>query len=140
METKESPSPTRDRKRILIIEDDQTLCKFLSYRLSKLDFEVFIARDGEEGLNGAKREFPDLIILDLGLPKMGGGDVCKAIREDPDKKFARTPIIMLTARNSDVDRVIGKVIGANSYMAKPFDAEELLKEIYKLCSEDRSKG
>ena len=120
------------KKRILIIEDDQNTGKFLSYRLRKLNFEVLLVDDGEKGLSEAKRESPDLVILDLGLPRLSGEEVCKSIREDHNKKFARTPIIMLTARNSDVDRVIGKVIGANCYMVKPFEADALLKEIRKL--------
>ena len=121
-----------NRKRILIVEDDQTISKFLSFRLRQLNFEVMTAKDGEEGLSGARQNLPDLIILDLGLPKLSGQEVCKAIREDHDKAFAKIPIVMLTAKDSDVDRVIGKVIGANAYIAKPFQDDELLKEVEKL--------
>ncbi len=120
------------KKKILILEDDQNTGKFLSYRLKKLDFDVLVVGDGEKGLSEARREPPDLVILDLGLPKLSGEEVCKAIREDHDKKFAQIPIIMLTAKNSDVDHVIGKVIGANCYMVKPFKADDLIKEIKKL--------
>ena len=119
---------------MLIVEDDQAIREFLGYRLRHLNFEVITAQDGEEGLAGARQNFPDLIILDLLLPKMSGEELCKTIREDNDKAFASIPILMLTAKNSDVDRVIGKVIGANCYMAKPFHANDLLKEIRKLVS------
>ena len=79
----------------------------------------------------ARLRLPDLIILDLKLPKLTGEEVCKAVREDRDKKFAVTPIIMLTGKNTDTDRVIGMVIGANSYVMKPFRMENLLKEMRK---------
>ena len=123
---------TMDKKKILIVEDDESISKFLSYRLSRLEFEVALAKDGEEGLEKAK-EIPDLIILDLMLPKFSGEEVCKAIREnEDDERFANIPIIMLTAKTSDVDRIVGKVIGANTYMTKPFRADELVKEIRRL--------
>ncbi len=133
MQTAERRTECKTKKTILIVEDDQNTLKFLSFRLKLLNFDVIQALDGEEGLKDARHKTPDLIILDLGLPKISGEEVCKAIREDANKTFASTPIIMLTAKNSDVDRVIGKVIGANSYIAKPFEAGQLLKEIHKLC-------
>lgn len=117
------------KKRILIIEDDQSISKFLAHRLRQMQFEVVLAADGEEGLNKARQEVPDLVLLDLTLPKCSGEEVCKAIREDENEHFSSTPIIMLTAKTSDADRIIGKVIGANSYMTKPFRSDELLKEI-----------
>ena len=119
------------KKRILIVEDDLAISKFLGVRLRSLDFEVIVAYDGEVGLKEAKKHAPDLIILDLKLPKLTGEEVCKAVREDKDKKFALTPIIMLSAKSSDVDRVVGMVIGANGYVTKPFRVESLLKEIKK---------
>lgn len=133
LETQTSPMETgvRTKKRILVVEDDPVISRVLGYRLRNLEFEVIIANDGETGLNDARRVFPDLIILDLKLPKLSGEEVCKAIREDHDKKFASTPIIMVTAKNSDVDRVIGMVIGASCYVTKPFRIETLLKEINK---------
>ena len=72
---------------------------------------------------------PDLIILDLMLPHLPGGEVCKAVREDDDEEIAKIPIIMLTANASDVDRIVGKVIGANYYMTKPFDFSDVLENI-----------
>ena len=126
----------RNLKRILIIEDDQAIREFLGYRLRKLNYDIIAAENGEEGLTKARQNFPNLIILDLMLPKLSGEELCKAIREDHDKLFAKIPIIMLTAKNSDVDRVIGKVIGANCYIEKPFKADHLLKEIKRLITEN----
>ena len=119
------------KKKVLIVEDDLATNKFLGVRLRSLDFEVITAYDGEAGLKEARRHHPNLIILDLKLPKMIGEEVCKAIREDHDKTFALTPIIMLSGKNSDVDRVVGTVIGANCYVTKPFRIESILKEIHK---------
>jgi DNA-binding response OmpR family regulator len=120
------------KKKILLVEDDPYVNEVLGYRLRSLDFEVLIAQDGEAGLKKAGEKFPDLIILDLMLPKLSGEQLCKNIREHQDKKFSKIPIIMLTGKTSDVDRVIGRVIGANSYVTKPFDIENLLKEINRL--------
>ena len=121
----------KGKKKILVVEDDLSVSKFLGVRLRSLGFEVFVAYDGEEGLKEAKLRRPDLVILDLRLPRMTGEEVCKAIRADYDKKFAATPILMLSAKNSDVDRVMGMVLGADSYLANPFKIENLLKELKK---------
>lgn len=121
------------RKKILIVEDDLSISKFLAYRLRKLDYDVIVAADGNEGLKKARLEPPDLVILDLMLPACSGEEVCKAIREDDNDQFSKTPIIMLTAKSSDVDRVIGKAIGANHYMTKPFDADELLDAVRRFA-------
>ena len=120
------------KKKILIVEDDRDQSKFLSYLLKKSGFDVQAAGDGEEGLNLARQERPDLVILDLRLPKCPGEEVCKAIREDEDKHFARTPIVMLTGKTADVDRVIGNVIGASCYLTKPFHTADLLKQVGRL--------
>lgn len=117
------------KKKILIVEDDESVRTMLSTRMEKLGFEVARAEDGFEGLDEARRLRPDLIILDLRLPGRPGEEICKAIREDADGEFSRTPILMLTGKASDVDRVIGMVIGANAYVPKPYRLPKLLKEI-----------
>ena len=122
----------RNPKRILIVEDETSISKSLSHRLRALGYEVTVAENGEEGLEKVKRESPGLVILDLMLPKLPGEEVCRAIRLSENEMLAETPIIMLTAKSSDVDRIVGKVIGANSYMTKPFHADSLLKEIQRL--------
>ena len=88
-----------------------------------------MANDGETGLKKAKRNVPDLIILDLMLPGIPGEMVCKSLREDDRVDLQQIPIIMLTAKSGDVDRLIGKVIGANVYLTKPFDADSLIGEV-----------
>ncbi|MBM3244747.1 MAG: response regulator [Candidatus Omnitrophica bacterium] len=117
-------------KKVLIVEDEVDICRILSLRFQKKGFEVLVANNGEEGFNKAKQEKPDIIILDLMLPKLPGEEVCKKIRSD--EEIAETPIIMLTAKATDVDRIVGKVIGANAYLYKPFDAKQLLEEVDKL--------
>ncbi len=117
------------KKRILLIEDELDVCKSLAYRLKKVGFDVFISNDGEDGLKQAQEKIPDLIILDLMLPSMPGEEICKALRENDREEFQTIPIIMLTARTAESDRIIGKVIGANSYIMKPFDIDHLLNEI-----------
>lgn len=119
-------------KKILIIEDENELCDFIGLRLQQGGFEVIVANDGIEGLNKARLERPDLIILDLMLPKMHGEDVCKEVRKDP--YIFATPIIMLTAKCTEADQVIGTVIGANVYMVKPFEGVKLMQAVNKLLA------
>ena len=126
---------TETRKpQILIVEDDESVREMLSYRLSKMGYDVSQASDGFQGYDDARRLRPDLVLLDLRLPGRPGEEICKAIREDQDEQFARTPILMLTGKASDVDRVIGMVIGANAYIPKPFRLPKLLKEINRCLS------
>ena len=118
------------KKRVLIIEDSPFLSRILESGFVKDGFEVSVCSDGESGLKAAKEEMPDLIILDLILPKLSGEDVCKEIRKDD--KIKATPIIMLTAKDSEADKIIGRVIGADKYLPKPFDADKLIKEVREL--------
>ena len=118
------------KKKILIIEDDMHLSGITRLILEKKGYDASIADNGETGLTLARRDNPDLIILDLCLPKLKGEEVCREIRRD--EKMGSLPIIMVTAKDLDADRIIGRVIGANSYMTKPFEMAELLKEIDKL--------
>ena len=118
------------RKKILIIDDERDFGALLKLSLQENGFDVIIAEDGKSGLEKAKYERPDLIILDLGLPGLSGEEICRQIRKDECPKGV--PIIMLTAKGSDADRIIGKVIGADSYLTKPCDTQILLKEIDRL--------
>lgn len=117
-------------KKILVIEDEARLRTILGYRLAHNGYNVMFAADGEQGLQCVLDRHPDLIILDLMLPKLPGEEICKHIRKD--EELCDIPIIMLTAKGTDTDRVIGRVIGASSYMVKPFDSQELLSQIYSL--------
>lgn len=121
------------KKRILIVEDDKDISRTLSLRLGMEGFEVMTAQEGYEGFYKATTQRPNLIILDLKLPGLPGEEICKELRKD--ERCASLPIVMLTAKDTDVDRVIGKTIGADQYMNKPFDIDELLKKIYLLLRE-----
>lgn len=116
-------------KRILLVEDDPDICKVVSFRLKQAGYHVDIAHSGEEGLREAREHVPDLIILDLMLPSLPGEEVCKSLREDDRIDLQQVPIIMLTAKSREADRIVGKVIGANSYLIKPFEVQELLYEV-----------
>lgn len=103
-----------DRK-ILIVDDEKTIVDILKFNLEKEGFHTVEAYDGEDGVNKAFAENPDLILLDLMLPKMDGFEACRKIREK-----LSTPIIMLTAREEEVDKVLGLELGADDYITKPF--------------------
>ncbi len=111
-------------EKILLVEDEKTLAKALKFSLEKEGFIVSVAYDGEEALKAAGREEPQLIILDLMLPKIDGFEVCRTIRRD-----SQVPIIMLTARDEDIDKILGLELGADDYMTKPFNTRELLSRI-----------
>jgi len=119
-----------DTKKILLIEDDANLSQLLSGRLEKCGFILVTANDGRDGLAKVKSEMPDLIILDLKLPKLPGEEVCRQVRKDD--ATAKIPIIMMTGKTSEVDRVIGRVIGADYYITKPFEMSDLLSAILKV--------
>ena len=127
------------KSRILIIENEEHFASLIKLNLEHTGkYEVFIAGDGEEGLRKARQENPHLIILDLGLPKLSGEEVCKEIRRD--EKIGNSPIIIVTAKVTPVDSIVGKVIGANSYITKPFETNKLLKEIDKILNKPQNKG
>ena len=112
-------------KAILIIEDNRDLCGLLNLHLSDMNFQVHLAFDGPSGLSKAQTHTYDLIILDLMLPGLDGLELCKRLRRD--KPY--TPILMLTAKSSEVDRVVGLEIGADDYVTKPFSIPELLARV-----------
>jgi len=119
-----------DKKKILIIEDEKDIRRTLQLQLEAEGFEVIAASDGEDGLRKAKTEGPDLLILDLRLPKLPGEEVCRELRKD--EKYLSMPIIMLTAKGTDADWVRGMVIGANYYIPKPYDMKDLLETMQLL--------
>jgi DNA-binding response OmpR family regulator len=110
--------------KILVIEDDASLREALVYNLRRDDYTPLVATDAPSGLATARREKPDLVVLDLMLPGGSGFDVCRSIRA-----FSTVPIIILTARDEDIDRVLGLEIGADDYVTKPFSLRELLARI-----------
>ncbi|MDH4270720.1 MAG: response regulator transcription factor [Candidatus Aminicenantes bacterium] len=113
------------KEKILIIEDEEELVKGLNLNLVLEGYEVGWALDGEDGLKKALREAPDLILLDIMLPKKNGLDVCRELR----RQNITVPIIMLTAKSEEVDKVVGLEIGADDYITKPFSVRELLARI-----------
>lgn len=124
-------SEVADKKKVVIVDDEVDLCTTLSVRFKKWGYAVKTAHDGKSGFALVKKEFPDLVILDLHLPLLSGEDVCKLIRRDD--LIGHIPIIMLTAKTNEVDRIIGKVIGANEYITKPFDIDELFSKVSALA-------
>jgi two-component system OmpR family response regulator len=110
--------------KILIVEDDRNLLDTLKYNLRKEGYDVVAAVDGAEALDVARREKPDLIILDIMLPKLSGFEVCRILRKE-----MTIPILMLTARTEEVDKIVGLEIGADDYMTKPFSMRELLARL-----------
>lgn len=111
-------------KRILIIEDEKNLARFIELELKYEGYEVKVANDGREGLQSALQEDWDVVLLDLMLPRLNGMEVCRRLRQEKD-----TPIIMITARDSVIDRVSGLDHGADDYIVKPFAIEELLARL-----------
>ena len=112
-------------KRILIVEDEKNIVDILSFNLSKEGYETLEAYDGETGLQLALEQDPDLILLDLMLPRMNGFDVCRGLR----RAGHNTPVIMLTAREEETDKVLGLELGADDYITKPFSMRELLARV-----------
>lgn len=115
------------RGRVLIIEDDKDILNLVAWHLKAADYEVLKAEDGVSGLDVALREKPDLIILDLMLPGMDGLDVCKSLKRN--KETGPIPIIMLTARGEEADRIVGLELGADDYVVKPFSPRELVLRV-----------
>lgn len=118
------------KKRILLIEDEEDMVYAVTLQLEANNYEVLTAYDGQEGLEKAKKEKPDLIVLDLMLPKMDGYKVCGLLKADT--RYNKIPIIMFTARAQESDKETGKEVGANAYITKPFEQEVLLDKIKEL--------
>ncbi len=113
--------------KVLIVENEEAISTLLDYNLSREDFETRIAVDGEDALLKLQEFQPDIVILDWMLPKVSGIEVCRRIRQNPDTK--NLPIIMLTARSEEADRIRGLETGADDYLTKPFSTAELLARV-----------
>jgi DNA-binding response OmpR family regulator len=121
-----------DVPRILIVEDVPEIVLGLKIRLKKAGYEVLTASDGSQGLEMAREEKPDLILLDLMLPKVHGYKVCRLLKFD--KQYEHIPIVMLTARAMNYERELGLEVGADAYLTKPYDHRELLQVIDDLLT------
>ena len=125
-------------KRVLIIEDDKDIVELVRYNLANEGFEVIAIADGSSGLASLRKGAPDLLILDLMLPRMPGLEVCKEIRRD--STLNRLPILMLTARGEEADRVVGLEMGADDYVTKPFSPRELVARVKALLRRAEPAG
>jgi len=115
------------KEKILVVEDEQDIVKMLEYNLKKEGFRTLSVYDGEDALDSASREHPDLIVLDLMLPGIDGLEVCKTLKSE--SKTASIPIIMLTAKSQESDKIVGLELGADDYVTKPFSPRELIARI-----------
>ncbi|MBP7216168.1 MAG: response regulator transcription factor [Candidatus Omnitrophica bacterium] len=114
-------------KKILIVDDEKDIIKMLEYNLKKEGFRTIAAHDGAEALDKAASQHPDLIVLDLMLPEIDGLEVCKTLKKE--EKTSHVPIIMLTAKAQETDKIVGLELGADDYMTKPFSPNELIARI-----------
>jgi len=127
MATEQRQQPQTAMKTVLVVEDEASLASTLSYNFRKNGFHVMQAADGVEGLQAARTGKPDVIVLDLMLPRMDGIEVTRRLRADSD-----VPIIMLTAKSEEFDKVVGLEIGADDYLTKPFSMRELMARVRAL--------
>jgi CheY-like chemotaxis protein len=117
---------------VLVVDDEPFICRSLSFVLRKGNFHVVEARNGEEALAAVRQHRPDLIFMDVMMPKLNGFDVCQAIKADPE--YAHTHVILLTAKGQDSDREVGLQAGANEYMTKPFSPTKILERAREILT------
>ena len=124
-------------EKILVVDDDTNICELLRLYLTKEGYQVTTANDGEEGLEKFSQVKPDMVLLDVMMPRLDGLEVCRRIR-----KMGNTPVMMLTAKGETFDKVLGLELGADDYMVKPFDAKEVvarIKAVLRRCREHRGR-
>jgi DNA-binding response OmpR family regulator len=114
-------------KKILVVDDEVDLVETVRFPLEMEGFNVLVSYNGEDALNQARKEKPDLILLDLMLPKLDGYKVCRLLKFD--ERYKHIPILMLTAKTQEKDKILGKETGADEYITKPFDIDELMKKV-----------
>jgi len=129
------PSTISPMPRILVVDDEPKIVRLVRDYLEHAGFGVIVARDGREALMRARSEVPDLVILDLGLPGLDGLDVTRSLRQD-----SGVPLIMLTARDSETDRVLGLELGADDYLTKPFSPRELVARVRAVLRRNRPES
>jgi DNA-binding response OmpR family regulator len=116
-----------EEKKILVVDDEIDLVKTIQFSLELGGYKVLVSYNGEDALNQARKENPDLILLDIMLPKLDGYKVCRLLKFD--EQYKHIPILMMTAKTQEKDKLMGKETGANEYITKPFDIEELMVKI-----------
>jgi len=120
-------------KKILIVEDESSLVEVLKMRFERNGYSVDIASDGQEALAKVRADRPNLILLDIMLPKIDGYKVCRILKFD--EKYKHIPVLMLTAKTQEEDKTLGFNVGANAYITKPFDTKELIQKVKELLGE-----
>ena len=121
-----------EKRRILLVDDEPSIVKMVGKRLEIEGFDVLVAMDGQDGLSKAQTERPDLIVLDLMLPKLNGYEVCTMLKQDA--RYQKIPVVLFTARAQEKDEKLGMECGANAFVRKPFRSQELLEKIQTLIS------
>jgi len=116
-----------DKRRILLVDDEFNLVEMIKLRLEAAGYEVLTAFDGQTAYDIARKEKPDLIVLDVMLPKMDGYKVCGLLKKDA--KYSKIPILMFTAKAQEEDKQLGKDLGADGYLSKPFEPQVLMNKI-----------
>jgi len=116
-----------EKKKILVVDDEVDLVKTIQFALELEGYKVLVSYNGEDALNQARKENPDLILLDIMLPKLDGYKVCRLLKFD--EQYKHIPILMMTAKTQEKDKLMGKETGANEYITKPFDMEELMEKV-----------
>ena len=134
----QSSYESREMKRVLLIEDDRDIVELVRYNLEREGFQVAAANDGATGLVQLRKTPPDMLLLDLMLPKLSGLEICRDIRRD--QALNRLPILMLTARGEEADRVVGLEMGADDYVTKPFSPRELVARVKALLRRAEPPG
>jgi len=126
-------------RKILVVEDEKDLVRLIKYNFEREGYEVISAADGKSGLDSARRKKPDIILLDVMLPKMDGFEFCRLLRQE-----SKCPVLFLTAKKSEVDRILGLKLGADDYVTKPFSVGELLARVEAIlrrsCGQADSSG
>ena len=120
------------KPRILVVDDEPEAVELVEFNLKQAGYSVNTAMDGAEALRKARNQVPDLIVLDVMLPEMDGFEICKTLRLDP--ATSKVPIVMLTAKAAEIDRVLGLELGADDYVTKPFSPRELLLRVKKILA------
>jgi two-component system phosphate regulon response regulator PhoB len=120
------------KHRVLVADDDAALRRLILTTLGTRDFDMVEAADGEEALRLAREQHPELLLLDVNMPRLNGFEVCTQLKTEPST--ASIKVVMLTARDSDIDRVRGRQVGADDYFSKPFSPVQLLNKVYALLT------
>jgi len=121
-----------EEKKILVVDDEVDLVKTIQFSLEAEGYKVLVSYNGEDALNQSRKENPDLILLDIMLPKLDGYKVCRLLKFD--EQYKHIPILMLTAKTQQKDRLLGMETGADEYITKPFDMDELMEKVKKYLS------